>query len=84
MMQQYKVDVLNLIEQAGSVRSDCGDITFYNAGTSIVVINSALRLTPGNSITITANKDEIDRTIYTYFFDGAGSRQFVVFRKIYI
>lgn len=82
-MQQYKIDILNL-NSNGAVRSDCADITFINSGTSTIVINNALQLTSGNSITISANKDEIDRTIYNYFFTGAGSNILVVFRKIYI
>lgn len=83
MMTPYKIDVLNYASN-GSVRSDCADITFINSGTSTVVLNNALRIPSGQSITITANKDEIDRTIYNFFFDGAGSNVLVVFRKIYI
>ena len=83
-MQQYKIDVLNLYEPNGSVKSDCADITFFNAGTANVVLNNALTLYPGQSLTLAANADEIDRTIYTYFFSGAGTRKLIIFRKIYI
>jgi hypothetical protein len=83
-MQQYKIDVLNLYEPTGSVRSDCADITFFNAGTANVVLNGALTINPGSSITLAANAGEIDRTIYTYFFKGAGIRKFIIFRKVYI
>jgi hypothetical protein len=83
-MQQYKIDVLNLYEPNGSVRSDCADITFFNAGTATVLLNGALTINPGSSLTLAANAGEIDRTIYTYFFSSAGSRKFIIFRKVYI
>jgi hypothetical protein len=83
-MQQYKIDVLNLYEPNGSVRSDCADITFFNAGTATVLLNGALTINPGSSLTLSANSGEIDRTIYTYFFSSAGSRKFIIFRKVYI
>ena len=83
-MQLYKIDVLNLFEPNGSVKSDCADITFFNAGTANVVLNNALTISPGQSINLSANANELDRTIYTYFFQGAGTRKFIVFRKIYI
>jgi len=83
-MQQYKIDVLNLYEPNGSVKSDCADITFFNAGTASVILNNALTINPGSSITLSANAGELDRTIYTYFFNGAGTRKFIIFRKVYI
>jgi hypothetical protein len=83
-MQQYKIDVLNLSEPNGSIRSDCADITFFNAGTANVVLNSALTIFPGSSLTLAANAGELDRTIYTYFFSSAGSQKFIIFRKVYI
>jgi hypothetical protein len=82
-MQQYKIDILNL-NRNGAVRSDCADITFVNSGTATITINNALQITTGNSLTISANNNEIDRTIYNYFFTGGGSQVLVVFRKIYI
>lgn len=83
-MQNYKIDVLNLVDPVGSVRSDCADITFFNNGTSNVTLNSALVINPGSSITLSANGGEIDRTVYTYFFSGAGQNKLIVFRKVYV
>lgn len=83
-MQQYKIDVLNLVDPVGSVRSDCADITFFNAGTSNIVLNNALTINPGTSITLAANANEIDRTIYNYYFSTAGQNRLIVFRKVYI
>lgn len=82
-MTEYKIDTLNLTSD-GSVKSDCADITFYNSGTTTIVLNNSLNIAPGTSITITANKDEIDRTIYNYYFTGVGTNILIVFRKIYI
>jgi hypothetical protein len=82
-MIQYKIDTLNLLSD-GSVKSDCADITFYNSGTTTVVLNNSLSIASGTSISITANVGEIDRTIYNYYFTGAGTNNLIVFRKIYI
>lgn len=82
-MTNYKIDVLNYFEN-GQVRSDCSDITFYNTGTTVITLNNALPLQPGQSITFNANNNEIDRTIYTYSFSGAGTNSIIIFRKIYI
>ena len=82
-MVNYKVDCLNYTTN-GQVRSDCADIIFINTGTSQVKINAALTLAPGQSFTFSANSGEIDRTIYTYSFSGAGTNSITVFRKVYI
>ena len=82
-MVNYKVDCLNYTAN-GQVRSDCADIIFINTGTSQVNINAALTLAPGQSFTFSANAGEIDRTIYTYSFFGAGNNSITVFRKVYI
>jgi hypothetical protein len=82
-MISYKIDVLNYFDN-GQVNSNCSDITFYNTGTSVVTLNSALPLQPGQSINFNANAGELDRTIYTYFFSGAGTNSLTIFRKVYI
>lgn len=82
-MNSYKIDVLNYAIN-NQVRSDCADITFYNTGTSVVTINSALPLQPGQSISFSANAGEIDRTIYSFSFSAAGTNSITIFRKIYI
>jgi hypothetical protein len=82
-MQAYKIDVLNYTK-GQSVRSDCADITFYNTGQSNVVINSAVTLTPGQSISFAANANEIDRTLYNFNFTNTVQPSIAIFRKIYI
>lgn len=84
-MTNYKIDILNYTSD-NSVRSDCSDITFYNNGTAQIVINNAVTLIANQSLTINANENEIDRTIYNFRFDTTGGQDYslVVFRKVYI
>lgn len=82
-MINYKIDVLNYT-QNNSVKSDCADITFYNTGTAVITLNSALKLLAGQSITFQANNNEIDRTIYNFSFAAAGNPSITIFRKIYV
>lgn len=81
--QSYKVDFLNLTSNQ-AVKSDCADITFYNLGTSTVLLNSALPIPPNGFISFQANAGEIDVTIYNITFTGAGSNLALVARKIYV
>ncbi len=85
MKQQYKNDFLNYYTDT-AVKSECADITFINQGSTNVTINSALLLRPGNSITLSANAQEIDLTIYNIQFTSVPglSNQLIVIRKIYI
>lgn len=82
-MTNYKIDFLNYTVN-GSVKSDCADITFYNAGGTDVVINNAFVLTTGTFLSITANESEIDRTIYNFSFKTTGTGLLTVIRKVYI
>lgn len=82
-MQDYKIDILTLNSQQ-EVRSDCADITFFNNGTSIITLNNAVTLPAGSSISFTANKGEIDRTIYRISFSNTGNKFCTIFRKKYI
>lgn len=80
-MRQYKVDFLTIV-QDGAVRSDCGDITFINRGLGNVTINASLTLGNNQSITLSANENEIDKTIYTLSFSSPSGRC-IVLRKIF-
>ena len=81
-MITYYVDVLNY-NANNSVTSNCADITFFNAGTSNVLVNKALPIFPGGSVTFQANKDELDTTRYDFSFTSAGFNNLIVMRKIY-
>jgi len=86
-MQQYKIDVLLYVTD-GSVKSDCADITFYNQGNTKILLNSSVTINAGQSLSLSANSNEIDRTIYNYYFITAGvttpTNKLVIFRKIYV
>lgn len=83
-MINYKIDILSYTGN-NSVRSDCGDITFFCVGLSTVKINNTVELNQNESLTITANENEIDRTIYNFSFDqNVTDQRLTVFRKVYI
>tara|TARA_R110000868_G_scaffold119499_3_gene317214 strand:+ start:1554 stop:1802 length:249 start_codon:yes stop_codon:yes gene_type:complete len=82
-MINYKIDFLTF-NRNQYVKSDCGDITFFNNGTDNVVINGSITLTTGQSLTISANYNEIDRTIYYITFPTSVAPQITILRKIYI
>lgn len=82
--RQYKIDVLTYYDN-NQVRSDCGDITFYNNGSDPVTINSGVTLNPGQTFVLSANENEIDRTIYYFIFaNTVANKKLTVLRKIYI
>jgi len=84
-MQQYKYDFLTVVQDQ-AVKSDCGDISFANLGSNPAIINSSVTLQQGNTLALSANENELDRTIYTVRFDTTvpGTSNLVVIRKIYI
>lgn len=82
--ERYKIDFLQFTA-TGSVRSDCSDITFYNNGSNPVTINSSVTLYTGQSLSINANNDELDTTIYNFTFPpSALTSILIVIRKNYI
>lgn len=84
-MKRYKVDFLTFTSN-NFVKSDCGDITFINGGTTTVTINDSLKLFAGSSLSLSANENEIDQTTYSFKFSGlSGSGNLLtVLRKIFI
>lgn len=82
----YTNDFLNF-SQDNYVKSNCGDITFYNTGDNDITVNSAVTLQATQFITLPCNVGEIDRTIYKFHFGEplfAGAlNNLVVIRKIY-
>lgn len=81
-MKEYKIDVLTIVQDQ-AIRSDCGDITFINRGITAATINASINLSTNQSISLSGNYNEIDRTIYTVKFAG-GTGRLIVFRKVYI
>jgi len=84
-MQNYKIDILTY-HSNNQVNSKCADITFQNTGTSTVTINNGFELTSGSSLAISANENEEDNTIYTFYFNSNSvtDNNLIVLRKIYI
>lgn len=84
-LQKYKIDILTYTTD-GQVKSDCADITFYNNGGTNIILNNSILISPGNSLTLSANFNEIDITIYQYYFipNPPRTNKLVVFRKIYV
>lgn len=83
-MQNYKIDILSYIKN-GQVKSDCADIAFQNVGIVDVVLNNGYTLTPGSVLSLSANENEIDKTIYTFSFSNTtGTGSLIVIRKIYV
>jgi hypothetical protein len=64
------------------IKSDCGDFTVINTGTSGVTING-ISLSAGNQYISYANELEINYTIYNVIFDNTGTNQITVIRKIF-
>lgn len=83
-IRKYKINFLQYVA-TGSVLSNCADITFYNSGANNVTINSAVTLYTGQSISFSANNDELDTTIYYFTFQDTGKdNNLIVFRKEYV
>lgn len=81
-MKEYKIDILSIVQDQ-AIRSDCGDITFINRGITNATINDSIILVNNQSISLSGNYNEIDRTIYNVKFTG-GTGRLIVFRKVYI
>lgn len=83
-MRKYKVEALSLIQDAGSIESNCNDITFTNFGTALLTIDDVIPLTTGQQRVITGNADELNVSRHKYVWSGAGTRIGTVERKIYV
>lgn len=85
-MTNYKYDFLTLVNDK-AVTSECADITFFNGGQTSVTVNNSVLLYPGQSLVLSANEGELDKTIYYFKFTPGlptDQNKLVVIRKIYI
>ena len=64
------------------VKSDCGDFTIINTGTSGVIVNG-ISLAAGDQYISYSNEGETNYTIYNVQFDNAGTNQITVIRKVF-
>jgi hypothetical protein len=65
------------------VPSECAEITFYNAGTSVAMIQN-LPLLPSVQLSIGGNSNEIDVTAYNISFQPGGNNALYVIVKNYV
>jgi hypothetical protein len=64
------------------VKSDCGDFTIINTGTSGVIVNGIL-LAANDQYICYANEGETNRTIYNVQFDNTAINKITVIRKVF-
>jgi hypothetical protein len=71
--------------QAQEIESNCGDIAFYNKGTSIMVINN-IQYVPGDGLSVDCKAGEMNVTRYRLRFINTGSQLDYCFimRKIFV
>ena len=83
-MQKYKISIATY-QQGEYINSDCSDITFINQGATPCQINNQITLQAGQSLSITAQANELDTTNYKISFPSGtiANNSLVVIRKIY-
>jgi len=62
-------NVMSTYTEATRLFARCALVAFYNYGNTIMVLNNALPLPPGGSISFDGEKDEMDTSVYTVSFD---------------
>lgn len=80
-LTQFTINFAN-ITQAQAVTSGCAAITFYNTGTSILMVNN-LPIQPNAQFVVESNEMELDVTQYFVNFNGPGINSCFVIRKQY-
>lgn len=73
---------ISVINSNQQIKSDCGDFTVINSGTSVAILNGVI-LNAGDQYISYANEQELNYSIYTINFDNTGINQVTVIRKIF-
>ena len=82
--QQYTTEFLTVPAEGIAVTANCADITFTNYGTEPLIVNDVVNLAQNTSISVQANRGEIDRTKYRIRYgSGAGTKNAIIVRRIY-
>jgi len=83
--QKYTIAIYTY-QQGTNIISNCSDITFINVGTTNCVINNQFLLTAGQSLSITAQFNEIDVTQYRVDFPSTTpqNNKLQVIKKIFV
>lgn len=66
------------------IDSNCNSLVFYNAGTTVCIIENAIPLQPNASFPIDGNLGEVIKKTFQFAFSGAGVNNLVVIRKTYL
>ena len=82
-LQKYETAVLQY-SNTQFVQSNCNSITFYNVGTSTLLIEQSIPLANGQTFTITGNENEICVKQFLITFTGEGTNNAVIIKKFYI
>jgi hypothetical protein len=75
-------EVIQLVNEPQAIKTDCGDFTIINNGTSNAILNG-VTIVPGAQYVTRANEGELNVTQYTLGFDNTGTNSVIVVRKIY-
>lgn len=85
MARQKYIITIETYQNSKYIKSNCGDITFFNNGGNSCFVNG-FELTPNTQLSFTGNTDELDVTNYQVNFnsDTITNNSFVVIKKIYV
>jgi hypothetical protein len=82
--QEYTTEFLTIPDQSGwSLEANCADITFTNYGTANLIINNVAILAQNQTLQVSGNTGEIDKSKYVCFYNGAGTRNAIVVKRNY-
>jgi hypothetical protein len=81
-LQKYEINVLQY-SNTQFVQSNCNSITFYNVGSSTLLIEQSIPLANGQTFTITGNENEICVKQFLITFTGGGENNAIIVKKNY-
>jgi hypothetical protein len=71
-----------LYSKPSQIQARCAEITFYNKGTTTMIVNG-IPFLPGTGIAFDGREGELDVTKYLLTFTGAGQNGAFVIQKMY-
>jgi hypothetical protein len=82
MRRQEFYEVIETVNSSQVVKTECGDFTLLNIGTSTAFLNG-LAIITGAQYIARANEGEVNMTNYQLSFDNTGTNVVQIIRKIY-
>jgi hypothetical protein len=73
---------MNIYSKPTQIQARCAEITFYNKGTSAMLVNG-IPFVPGVGIAFDGREGELDITKYNITFKGPGTNAAWVIQKMY-